>query len=97
MACATFTRKGVAEMSKNKTPAQKTIPSAIGHGICLPTTKLIAKKALRPIPGATAYGRFAYKPIKSVIENPSSTVAVSTPEKAIPVPDDRIDGLTTTI
>ena len=52
-----------------------------------------------PIPGATANGSFAYKPINRVIVKQTSTVAVNTPLKAIPVfpSAERICGLTMTI
>src|SRR6185295_1116850 len=56
------------------------------------------KKALMPMPGATAYGSLANRPISSVIVKQIKTVAVSTPLKAMPVPGvDRIDGFTTTM
>ena len=40
MAAATRSRTGVTEMIRKRTPAQKTIPSAVGHGICWPTTSV---------------------------------------------------------
>jgi hypothetical protein len=56
------------------------------------------KNALSPIPGATANGIFAYRPITRVITNERATVAVRTPENAMPVPSvARIIGLTTTM
>src|ERR1051326_5895548 len=51
-----------------------------------------------PMPGATAKGSFAYRPISNVITKQTSTVAVSTPLNAMPVPGvERIDGFTTTM
>src|SRR4030095_11129910 len=98
MASAICSRNGVAETIRNSTPAQDTIPSATGHGTRCCNTIVNAKNALRPMPGATANGSLAYSPINSVIAHASTTVAVSTPEKAMPVPcDARIPGLTTTM
>ena len=56
------------------------------------------KNAFSPIPGATANGSRAYRPISSVIDTQTSTVAVSTPLNGMPVPGvERIDGFTTTM
>ena len=53
------------------------------------------KKALMPMPGATANGSFAYKPISNVITMQTRTVAVNTPLKAMPVPGvERMAGFT---
>ena len=63
-----------------------------------PRISVKVKKPLMPIPGATAKGRRAYRPIRSVIVKQSSTVAVSAPLKAMPVPSvDRMEGFTTTM
>ena len=52
------------------------------------------KNALRPMPGATAKGSRAYRPISSVIAARNSTVAVSAPVNGMPVPGvDRIAGV----
>ena len=51
-----------------------------------------------PMPGATANGRRAYRPISMVKVKHTSTVAVSAPLKVMPVPGvDRIEGFTTTM
>src|ERR1041384_2101443 len=52
-----------------------------------------------PMPGATANGSFAYKPISRVIVKQMMTVAVSTPLKDMPVlpSAEMIWGLTTTM
>ena len=52
-----------------------------------------------PMPGATANGSFAYRPISRVMVKQVSTVAVSTPLNAIPVfpSADKICGFTTTM
>src|ERR1043166_6368781 len=52
-----------------------------------------------PMPGATANGSFAYRPISKVIVKQMITVAVSTPLKAMPVlpSAEMICGLTTTM
>ena len=56
MARAIVTRTGVTETSRKSTPAQKTMPSATGQGTLLPRMMVKVKKALMPIPGATAKG-----------------------------------------
>jgi len=43
------------------------------------------KKAFKPIPGATRIGLRAYRPIMRVLKKETRTVAVSTPEKGMPV------------
>ena len=51
-----------------------------------------------PMPGATAKGSLAYRPIIRVIVKQIKTVAVSVPLKVMPVPGvDRIEGLTITM
>jgi len=44
------------------------------------------KEGIDAIPGATANGSFAYRPINSVITKQTNTVAVSTPLKAMRFP-----------
>jgi hypothetical protein len=56
MAIAIVSRNGVAERSRNSTPAQNTMPSAVCHGTCCCNTIVTAKNAFRPMPGATANG-----------------------------------------
>ena len=91
-------RSGVADTTRNSTPAQKTMPSAVCHGTLACRTIVNAKKALRPMPGATANGRRAYRPISSVMLLATRTVAVSAPENGMPVPAvARMPGLTTTM
>ncbi len=97
IAVASRSRSGVPEIARNSTPAQNTMPSAVGHGTCSPTTIVYAKKAFRPMPGATANGSRAYTPMRMVSRAHSSTVAVSTPSNGMPVPSLRIAGLTTTM
>ena len=98
IAIAICSRRGVADTSRNSTPAQNTMPSAVCHGTWFCSTIVNAKNAFRPMPGATANGSFAYSPIRSVIVDATSTVAVITPANGTPVPgDDRIAGLTTTM
>src|SRR5436309_8977347 len=98
MASAIRSRGGVADTTRNSTPAQNTMPSAVCHGTLLCNTIVNAKNALRPMPGATANGRRAYRPMSSVMLAATSTVAVSAPVNGIPVPGvDRMPGLTTTM
>lgn len=98
MLSAIQSRSGVAEMMRKSTPDQNTIPRAMGQGICFPRMSEKVKKALMPMPGATAKGRLAYRPISKVPRQLSSTVAVITPLKGRPVPSvDRIAGFTTTM
>ena len=59
MASAMCSRNGVAETTRNSTPAQKTIPSAVCHGTRDCSTIAKVKNAFRPMPGATANGRRA--------------------------------------
>ena len=59
IARAMCSRRGVADTTRNSTPDQKTIPSAVCHGTLACWTIVNAKKALRPMPGATANGRRA--------------------------------------
>ena len=59
IALAIDSRMGVTEISKKITPAQKIIPSAVGHGTPLPRIIVKVKNALMPMPGATANGSFA--------------------------------------
>ena len=59
IASAMCSRNGVADTTRNSTPAQKTMPSAVCHGTRAWSTIANAKKALRPMPGATANGRRA--------------------------------------
>ena len=95
---AMLSRIGVTEITRNSTPAQKIMPSAMGQGTLRPKIMLNVKNALIPMPGATANGSLAYTPISSVIVLHTSTVAVSTPLKGMPVPCvDRIVGLTITM
>ena len=56
IASAMCSRSGVADTTRNSTPAQKTMPSAVCHGTLSCRTIVNAKKALRPMPGATANG-----------------------------------------
>ncbi len=98
IARAMVSRIGVALMSMKSTPAQKIMPSAACQGTFIPRMMVNVKKALMPMPGATAKGSRAYNPISSVITKQTRTVAVSTPLKDMPVPCvDRIEGLTTTM
>ena len=98
MASAIRSRSGVADTTRNSTPAQNTMPSAVCHGTLLCNTIVNAKNALRPMPGATANGRRAYRPMSSVMLPATSTVAVSAPVNGIPVPGvDKMLGLTTTM
>lgn len=76
------------------TPAQNTAPNATAQGTFIPFTMVNVKKALRPIPGATTIGFFAYNPIMVLLKKQTSTVAVSTAEKGIPAWLN-IEGLTT--
>ena len=88
----------MADTTRNSTPAQNTMPSAVCHGTFCWRTIVNAKNALSPIPGATANGRRAYSPISSVMLPAISTVAVIAPENGMPVPGvDRIPGFTTTM
>ena len=92
------TRTGVAERTTNSTPAQNTMPSATRQGMPRLRISVKVKKPLTPIPGATAKGRRAYRPMSRVIVKQSSTVAVRAPLKSMPVPwVDRIEGFTTTM
>ena len=59
IASATRSRSGVTDTTRKSTPAQNTMPSAVGQGIWCCSTSVKAKKALRPMPGATANGSFA--------------------------------------
>jgi hypothetical protein len=56
MAVAIITRTGVTERITNSTPDQNTMPRATCQGTPRPSTIVKAKKALIPIPGATAKG-----------------------------------------
>ena len=56
MAIAICSRSGVADTMRNSTPAQNTMPSAVGHGTCCCSTIVNVKNALSPMPGATANG-----------------------------------------
>ena len=56
MASAICSRSGVADTTRNSTPAQNTMPRAVCHGTLLWITIVNAKNALSPIPGATANG-----------------------------------------
>src|SRR5260370_38880805 len=62
IALAIDSRIGVTEITRKNAPAQKIIPSAVGHDTPLPRMIVYVKKALMPMPGATANGSFAYKP-----------------------------------
>src|SRR6186997_1800775 len=93
MAIAMRSRSGVIDTSRKTTPAQKMMPSATGHGTPPLMINVYVKNALRPMPGATPNGSRAYTPINNVIVKQTRTVAVSAPEKGMPVPgDDRIAG-----
>ena len=59
MAFAIVSRTGVTEIKRNSTPAQKTIPSAVCHQTFCVKMMVNVKKALMPMPGATAKGSFA--------------------------------------
>ena len=59
MASATRSRMGVADTSRNSTPAQNTMPSAVCQGTWCCRINVYAKNALSPMPGATANGSFA--------------------------------------
>ena len=54
IALAIATRRPVTEIRTKNMPAQKTMPSAVGHGIFRPRIRPNVKKALMPMPGATA-------------------------------------------
>ena len=56
IASAMCSRSGVADTTRNSTPAQNTMPSAVCHGTLFCRTIVNAKNALRPMPGATANG-----------------------------------------
>lgn len=59
IASAICSRTGVADTTRNNTPAQNTMPSAVGHGTWFCRIRVKAKKALSPMPGATANGSLA--------------------------------------
>ena len=59
IAFAIVSRSGVIEIRRNSTPAQKMIPSAVCHQTFCVRMIVKVKKALMPIPGATANGSFA--------------------------------------
>ena len=89
---------GVSEQIKKRTPDQKTIPSAMVQGTWFLMTIVYVNSALRPMPGPTAKGNLAYRPIKRVEKKHRRTVAVRTPEKGICVSGvAKIAGLTTTM
>ena len=52
-------RSPVTDTTAKITPAQNTMPSAVGHGTFWPSTIPKVKNALMPIPGATPKGSFA--------------------------------------
>ena len=66
-------------------PDQKTAPNAVCHVIPITITAVYVKNALRPMPGATTTGFFAYKPINNELKKHTITVAVSTPLNGNPV------------
>ena len=57
IALAIVSRIGVTEISRNSTPAQKTMPSATCHQTFCVRMIVNVKKALMPMPGATANGK----------------------------------------
>ncbi|EKD84175.1 MAG: hypothetical protein ACD_39C00202G0001 [uncultured bacterium] len=83
-------------ISMNIIPETNTAPSAVCHGIFMPMTMLKVKKALIPMPGASAKGRFATRPMRILDIEATSMVAVKTPENGIPA-FSRIIGLTASI
>jgi hypothetical protein len=56
MAPITYSRMRKIEIKKNSTPEQNTAASACYQEYLWPSTTVNAKKALRPIPGASAIG-----------------------------------------
>jgi hypothetical protein len=84
------------ESIKKKIPDQKTAPNAVCHVTPITITAVYVKNALRPMPGATMIGFFAYAPINNELKKQTNTVAVNTPLNGMPVLLS-IDGFTTII
>ena len=78
------TRKRVKERAKKITPERKTTPSAVCHGICIPSTKPKVKYALSPIPTLMAIGVLAQRPLSTVAKIVISAVAVMSASMGIP-------------
>ena len=87
---------GVIESIKNTIPATNTAARACWYVYPIPKTTPKAKKALRPIPGASAIGQLAHTPMIKQPTIDAIMVATKTPPKSIPVPSvESIAGFTT--
>ncbi len=78
IASRTRSRTLVTASTKKITPDRKVPDNATCHGIPIPSTTEYAKKALRPIPGASAIGYLAQIPMTSVPKTAATAVAVKT-------------------
>src|SRR5690625_3980597 len=93
MASTIFFLRTSQVSSKNKTPDKNTTPRAVCQVIPSPMTSEYAKKAFRPMPGASARGTFAQNAKRKVPKAAEIAVAVITAPKSRPV-SDRIIELT---
>ena len=62
-----------------------TAPKATLQGIPTPARATVAKKAFKPIPGASAIGKLATNPIAIVTKPAATAVAKNTAFLSIPV------------
>ena len=76
------------------TPERNTTPRAVCQVTPSPRTRLYAKNALSPMPGAMAIGALANSPTAMVARALTTQVAAITASLSMPVPSARIEGLT---
>ena len=91
-----YLRAGVTLNPINTIPATNTAANACWNVYPIPKITPKVKNAFSPIPGASATGQLAHRPIISVPITAAMIVAVKTAPNPIPVPSvERIAGLTT--
>ncbi len=76
------------------TPSRNTAVRANCQECPIPMTTVYAKNAFRPMPGASANGRFAHRAITRMAIAEESAVAVNTEPASMPA-SARISGFTT--
>ena len=87
-----FLSPSKVSIQKNR-PDRNTTPKAVSHGTLSPNTRLYAKKALSPIPGAMAMGAFADNPTIIVARALTMQVTAINASLSIPVLSLRMSGL----
>ena len=96
MALTIFSRIPRNVRIRKMTPETKTTPSASCHATPCPRTRVKAKKALSPIPGAIMMGALAHSPMSMEDRPATMQVTVISAPLSIPVLD-RMFGFTKTM